>query len=55
MDTQTKTISMTQSYKIRKVEKPSNENKFISQRAMIQYIGVNTRPEIFSSTQLLAP
>ena len=48
-------ISMTQEEKIDKVKHPTTEEEFASQRALAQYIGVCSRPDICAAVQLLAP
>lgn len=50
-----RTIRMWQPDKIGKTQHAKDQPSFASQRAMAQYIGVNTRPDICSPVQLIAP
>lgn len=47
--------TMTQSEKIDKLKPPGNDKEYASSRALAQYIGVCTRPDVCSSVQLLVP
>lgn len=49
------TITMSQKDKIERITIPYNETSFIIQRAIIQYIGSNTMPDICANVQLLVP
>lgn len=46
-------IHRTQQQKIRSIKMPTTPKEFSSQRALIQYIGVNTRPEACALAQLI--
>lgn len=48
-------LCMTQSEKIGRLSIPMTEERFESQRALGQYIGVNCRPDICSTVQMDAP
>lgn len=48
-------ITMRQTDKISLLQPPTNQKSFTSQRAMAQYVGVNTRPDVTASVHLFAP
>lgn len=48
-------IRIFQSDKIQKLKTPDSQKSFASIRAMSQYIGVSTRPEICALVQLISP
>lgn len=49
------TIKVTQQEKITKLQHPATQKDFTSQRALAQYIGVCTRPDVCANIQLIAP
>ena len=49
------TYSMTHGEKIDKLECVETQKAFVSQKALAQYIGVNVRPDVCASIQLVAP
>lgn len=48
-------IEITQTDKVERLKMPKEEKEFTSQRALAQYVGVNTRPDICTAVQLLTP
>ena len=51
----TASYSITQSDKVDKLVDPTTSVEYASHRALAQYVGVNTRPDICAPVQLLAP
>lgn len=49
------TLSINQRRKIDGLTVPTSEKGFRSQRALVQYIGVNCRPDVCATVQLIAP
>lgn len=50
-----KRITISQYKKVERLRIPTTTKTFASRRALDQYIGVNTRPEICATVQLFAP
>lgn len=46
---------MEKSDKVQNLEITESQKEFTSQRAMARYIGVNSRPDICATVQLIAP
>lgn len=48
-------ITITQEDKIYRIRTPTSQAELASQRALAQYVGVNTRPDVCAAIQLVAP